>query len=64
MHALLVALIVLTLAAVVGTLLLGITGLFRGAPPRRSNQLMRYRVLFQAIAIVLFLIFIWLYRST
>jgi uncharacterized BrkB/YihY/UPF0761 family membrane protein len=64
MHAFLIVLIILSLLTVVGTLAFGVVGMFRGAPPRRSNRLMQLRVLFQFVAIVLFMIFIWLYRST
>lgn len=49
----------LTLAAVVGVLGVGIVGFVRGRPPRRSQTLMRARVALQALAVVLFLAVMW-----
>ena len=44
-------LIVLSLAAVVVVLGLGLFNLVRGGDPEKSNKLMRYRVMAQAVAI-------------
>jgi hypothetical protein len=45
------------LLATLGVLALGVTQLFRGGNPRRSNQLMRWRVILQFTALVLFVLF-------
>lgn len=42
----------IALIAVVLVLLLGLLNMMRGGPPERSQRLMRLRVLFQFIAIV------------
>jgi hypothetical protein len=56
-------LIVFFMLAALGVLLLGIISLARGGNPQRSNKLMQYRVLFQALAILIFLIFMLAYRK-
>lgn len=55
-------LIIFFMLAALGVLLLGVVSLARGSNPQRSNKLMQYRVLFQALAILVFLIFMLLYR--
>ena len=47
-----------SLLLVLGTLFGGLVSMARGGPdaPRRSNKLMRYRVLFQFVAVVLFML--------
>ncbi|MEQ8335094.1 twin transmembrane helix small protein [Nisaea sp.] len=47
-----------SLLLVLGTLFGGLVSMARSGPgaPRRSNKLMRYRVLFQFVAVVLFMI--------
>jgi hypothetical protein len=45
-----------------GVLGLGLISMVRGDSPRRSNKLMQSRVLLQALALVLFAIFMMLYR--
>lgn len=42
------------LAGVLGVLGAGMVGVARGADPRRSNALMRWRVMLQGLAILLF----------
>ncbi len=48
--------VVLLMLATLGVLLAGVVGLARGGDPVRSNQLMRWRVLFQAAALLLFIV--------
>ncbi len=57
-------LLVLTMLGTVGVLFAGLIGLARGSPdPRRSNRLMRWRVILQGSAILLILILMSLLRS-
>ena len=54
-------LLVLAVAATLIVLLVGIFNMFRkGHDPRRSNQLMRWRVILQAVAVALVLAVLWL----
>lgn len=55
--------LVLVMAGVLGVLLLGVIGVARGGDPRRSNRLMRWRVLLQAIALLVLAILLGLGRS-
>jgi hypothetical protein len=57
------ALVIIAMLATLGVLLAGIFGLVRGGDPRRSNALMRWRVVLQAITLLLFLILMTLMRS-
>ena len=56
MATLIFVLLLAVMAAVVGVLGLGMVGVVRGNDPRRSNALMRWRVLLQGVAIVLFVL--------
>lgn len=58
MQTLSLILVIVAALLVLGTLFAGLINMARGGPdaPRRSNAFMRYRVLFQGIAIVIFLI--------
>jgi hypothetical protein len=59
-------LIILAAAAMLGTLgvlLAGVFGLARGNDPERSNVLMRWRVVLQGAALVLFLLLMWAARG-
>ena len=49
--------------ATVGVLLAGMIGMVRGASPEQSNRLMRWRVLLQGCALILFVILLSLLRS-
>jgi len=50
--------------ATAGVLLAGIIGLARGSTdPRRSNQLMRWRIILQAGALLLFVLMLALVRG-
>ena len=54
--------VVIAMLAVLGTLALGIISLARGGDPKRSNRLMRSRVLLQGLALAFFVLFMLLYR--
>jgi hypothetical protein len=57
-------LIVPLMFATLGVLFAGLIGVARGgADPRRSNTLMRWRVLLQAAALLLFLLMLALLRG-
>ena len=55
-------LIVVVMLATLGVLGLGLFSMAKGDSGRRSNKLMQSRVLLQGIALLLFLIFMWLFR--
>lgn len=58
MNVFVIILMACSLLLVLGTLFGGLVSMARGGPdaPRRSNKLMRYRVLFQFVAVVIFMI--------
>ena len=63
MTTVLTILVALAMFATLGVLLAGMFGLVRGGgDPRRSNALMRWRVLLQGVAILLFVILLSLLR--
>ncbi|MGB8274010.1 MAG: twin transmembrane helix small protein [Alphaproteobacteria bacterium] len=57
-------LIIAAMAATVAVLAVGVVSMLRGGAfdKRNSNKLMRMRVAFQALAVLLFGIFLWLGR--
>jgi len=56
--------VALLMLATLGVLIAGMVGLVRGGgDPRRSNQLMRWRVILQAAALLLFALLMSLMRS-
>ena len=55
-------LIVVAMLATLGVLGLGLLSMARGDSARRSNKLMQSRVLLQGIALLLFIVFMWLFR--
>jgi Hypoxia induced protein conserved region len=60
----LIIMVALLMLATVGVLIAGMVGLVRGGgDPRRSNQLMRWRVILQAAALLLFALLMSLIRS-
>jgi hypothetical protein len=64
MTTLLAVLLALAMAAVLGVLAWGMIGLVRGGgDPRRSNKLMQYRVILQAVALLLAIALISLLKS-
>ena len=57
-------LVVIAMLATLGVLIAGMVGLVRGTnDPRRSNRLMRYRVMLQAAALALFALLMTLLKS-
>jgi len=48
--------------AVLAVLLLGVINMARGGNPRRSQKLMQSRVVLQGLALLLFALFMLLYR--
>jgi len=64
MRIFLAVLIGLLMLGVVGVLFAGLIGVARGGgDPERSNQLMRWRIILQAAAILLFLLLVTLLRQ-
>ena len=64
MHTFLTVLLVFAMIGVLGVLAAGMIGMVRGGgDPVRSNRLMRWRVLLQALALVLFVLLMSLLRS-
>ncbi|MBX6375236.1 MAG: twin transmembrane helix small protein [Acetobacteraceae bacterium] len=64
MRTVLTILLVLAMLAVLGTLFAGIVGLVRGnGDGARSNRLMRWRVLLQAVALALFALLMFTLRN-
>jgi hypothetical protein len=55
-------LIVMAMLGTLGILALGVISMVRGGDPRRSNKLMQSRVLLQGLALLLFALFMMLYR--
>jgi hypothetical protein len=55
-----VYLVPIAIAAVAIVLVLGLVNMMRGGSPNRSQQLMRLRVLFQFIAIIVIMATIWM----
>jgi hypothetical protein len=57
-------LVALFMIATAGVLFAGLIGLARGSTdPRRSNRLMRWRVILQAVALLLFMLMLSLLRG-
>jgi hypothetical protein len=54
--------VVIAMLATLGTLLFGILNMAKGGNPQRSNKLMRMRIWLQGAALLLFVIFMMLYR--
>jgi hypothetical protein len=48
--------------ATVGVLLFGVFNMAKGGNPQRSNKLMQMRVIIQGVALLLFVIFMLIYR--
>jgi hypothetical protein len=60
----LIIMVALLMLATLGVLIAGMVGLVRGGgDPRKSNQLMRWRVILQAAALLLFALLMSLIRS-
>ena len=64
MHTFLIILLVIAMAATLGVLLFGMVGMASNAnDPARSNRLMRWRVIFQAGALVIAMLLISMLKS-
>jgi len=62
MHYVFPILVLIAMLGALGSLGLGLISMARGDNPHRSNKLMRSRVLFQALAILFFALFMLLFR--
>ena len=62
MHSLLTILIPIAMLATLAVLGLGVYQMIRGGDPRRSNKLMQYRVILQGVALLLFAIFMMVFK--
>lgn len=62
MKTMLIVLLVLAMAATLAVLFAGMIGLVRGGDPRRSNTLMRWRVVLQGAALLIFIALLSLMR--
>jgi len=62
MHYLFPILVLIAMVGALGSLGLGLISMARGDNPHRSNKLMRSRILFQALAILFFALFMLLFR--
>lgn len=62
MQYLLPILVVLAILAVLASLFGGLINMAVGGDPKRSNTFMRYRIWLQGAALLLFLVFMMLYR--
>ena len=58
----LTVLVALAMLATLGVLLAGILGIARG-DPARSNRLMRWRIILQGVALLLFMLLLSLLKS-
>ncbi len=56
------AMVVVAMLATLGTLFFGLISMAKGDNPQRSNKLMQSRVLLQGLALLLFVIFMMIYR--
>ena len=63
MHGVMTVVIGIMMVATLGIVITGMFGLARTTSPRRSTKLMQYRVVFQAVTLVLVIFFLWLMRS-
>jgi hypothetical protein len=58
-----VVLMVMAMLGVLGVMVTGMVGMVRGGDPARSNALMRWRVILQAGALILFVMLMTLMKS-
>ena len=59
----LTVLLVLAMIATLGVLLAGVIGMIRGGDPRRSNKMMRMRVVMQGVALAIVAVLLLLVKS-
>jgi hypothetical protein len=62
METLLTILIPIAMLATLAVLGFGVVQMIRGGDPRRSNKLMRSRVLLQGLALLLFAVFMMMFK--
>ncbi len=55
-------LVVVAMLGALGALLVGVISMARGGNPRRSNRLMQWRIAFQFVALLIFVVFMMLSR--
>jgi hypothetical protein len=55
-------LVVIAMLGALGALVFGVVNMAKGGNPRRSNKIMQSRVLLQGLALLLFAIFMLLFR--
>jgi hypothetical protein len=55
-------LFVIAMFGVLGALALGVISMAKGGDPRRSNKIMQSRVLLQGLALLIFALFMMLFR--
>ncbi len=63
MKTFLTVVLVLALIATLGVLLVGVVGMVRGGDPRRSNKMMRMRVVMQGVALAILAVLMLLVKS-
>ncbi len=63
MNTLLTVLLFLTMAGTLGVMLFGMVSMGRDGDPMRSNRLMRWRVILQAVSLVLAVLLISMLKS-
>ena len=64
MKTFLTILVGIAMLATLGVLVAGMVGLVRGGGnPARSNKLMQWRVILQAVSLLLFLLLMWMLKS-
>lgn len=63
MKTFLTVLLVLALVATLGVLIAGVIGMIRGGDPRRSNKMMRMRVVMQGVALAIIAVLMLLVKS-
>ena len=64
MKTFLTILVGIAMLATLGVLVAGMVGLVRGGgKPARSNKLMQWRVILQAVSLLLFLLLMWMLKS-
>ena len=65
MSTLVIALMIAAMVVTVAVLITGVVAMARGGSfnQRWSNRLMRYRIMAQGVALVLFLLALWLLRN-
>ncbi|MGQ0677751.1 MAG: twin transmembrane helix small protein [Rhodospirillales bacterium] len=63
MKTFLTVLLVLAMLATLGVLLIGVVGMIRGGDPRRSNRMMRMRVVLQGVALAVLAVLLLMLKN-